>query len=119
VIGAVLNYANMITSGVDSRMTVLQEFENELVRAWGFFPHQFEMPKARGNATSWVNLANNKKVWSCTSLSDAALQYCWDIVTVQRGKPTSEDLRYQLKQALSRGNNRDLEDVCLKTFDWG
>jgi hypothetical protein len=53
------------------------------------------------------------------SLSDAALQYCWDIVTVQRGKPTSEDLRYQLKQALSRGNNRDLEDVCLKTFDWG
>jgi hypothetical protein len=100
-------------------MTMLEEFENELVSAWDLFPHRFRMPKARGNAAAWVALAKDANSWQCSSLSDAACQYCWDTIAKLRGGFTSEELRHQLQEALAQENDSQLACVCIKTFRWG
>src|SRR4051812_12066926 len=94
-----------------------------MARSWaGDFRHSFMMPQPKGSATHWHRWRSEKghsSDWRCVNLCDASSQYCWDYVTSQQNKGTSEGCRGQLLEAISSLDELSTERACISIFSWG
>lgn len=91
-----------------------------IANSWhGEFAHSFKMPQRRGSASLWWKWRQQKgwasPTWTCSNLSDAAMQYQWDDVT----NSPSETLRTNIIDAIGRQDFEAVKNRCLEIFDWG
>lgn len=96
----------------------LGEFEQRLASLWDAgFAHSFEIT-GHHSWRRWRDhtACNNREVWVCGSLKDAADRYSW---SERSNEPSFEELSTTLIDHVANGRDKEAYAACLAIFKWG
>lgn len=96
---------------------MLEIFAAFIADRWtSHYPHGYDITH-HSAWHDWRTRHDGRSVpWSCTSLADAARNWCW---TAPAGQPSFAWLAEQLQLAIATDDQALALDICLKIYKWG